>query len=236
MDDFLAPANPTFDLKKVQPAPKKAPKVLPLTFRETLIVQPPLGPNERLPTFLALKPGELALASSAQVDSAQVDSAQVGSAHPANTYTYVPEIQYWIPTRHELVLQLIFQELQDTTYSTAHGSPETVEQGCNGPLCRRQRRIDRQQATRLRQMRLTYRGVPVQTRARDYRTKTVPQYAAVDPLLLAFTILSHLARPPRSRQSQQRQGQLTREQKIYSTLNTRASLHGYLTSLYETVR
>lgn len=203
LSNFLAPANPLFDLKRVIPTPKYTPDLIPLSFRETLLDQPPLGPNERLPMFLALKEGELAI-----------------STAPQPSYVHVPELDVFIPVRHEMMVQLVRMELTNTEFTTTHGSPDTVAQGCSGPLCRRTRSAERAETAKIRQQRLGYRTrQPTHTRA-----KVVPQYVAVDPLLEAFTILAHKKLPPST--------QLTKIQKVYRTLNNMQQLISYLKIQY----
>jgi hypothetical protein len=203
---FLTPASPTFDLKTISPRRKRQTSASPLLFtlREILLEQPPLAPNERLPKHLALRRHELAL-----------------STQPLDSYTYIEQIDLYIPDRHTIVSVPAIQELT-TQYPTPHGTTDTHKQGCRLPICRRANREERALTTDLRRKRLAYAdGFRNQ---QDRRLKSAPAYEAVDPLLLALTVISHQITKPTN--------QLTRQQKLYLKINTLPKLHDLLHQLY----
>lgn len=186
--EFLALDNPAFDLKaltrrKTPQQPTRTPaNLLALPLREALVIQPPLGPNERLPRSFIIPEDEPAL-----------------SVKRIETYHYTAGLDLWIHPKHVPMYQLAFDELYDRNYHTTHGTTTTQRLGCNGPLCRRVRNLTRFQSAQLRAARTTKTRIThLQTLQDRYRNlkRSQPIYAAVEPLLEAMTACSHLIRPP----------------------------------------
>lgn len=157
---------------------------LPFTFREMLVTPVPLGKNERLPARYALEPNESAMKVS-----------------PHTGYMYSKTLDLYILTRHVTLEILCLQELNDLNFEkSTHGTQYTFSQGCSGPLCRRARRLDRAEADLLRKTRLIYEQTntvyqPSKSRYQQLKI-SVPPYAAVEPLLTAYTVLAYGRRPP----------------------------------------
>lgn len=173
---FLDLANPNTSLSSLFRPRKANREGLLFDFRAALVIQPPLAKNERLPNFLALSPHEPAVSFSL-----------------TQNYDHLPLLNLYIPARHRLIAELAEAELANPLFSLAHGTLDTIRQGCTGPVCRRLARENRAEAAQLRKARAK-KTTPAQTKQHRLRN-AAPQYAAVEPLLTAYTILSHYLRP-----------------------------------------
>lgn len=200
---FLTTVNPDLDLKTLF-KPRKTQEILLKTPRETFVIQPPLGPNEKLPAFLALEDAELAISSTGRP-----------------LYTHVKELNLYIPDRHSLILQLVRLEISSTNSAEdpPHGSPDAAKTDCNGPLCRRQRREARAEAARTREYRRAYKS-----KTRPVHRQLTPANQAADPLLTAFTIQQFKTRRTSS--------PLTSEQKLYTNFKSLRHVISYLSLIY----
>lgn len=183
--NFLELDNPAFDLGALKrQIPHNTPTLLTATLRESLVIQPPMAPNERLPrSFIIL------------------DDHPALSSHPLPNYSYKADIALNIHPKHELMYEMVQTELTDTLFRTTHGTTQTLRQGCNGPLCRRIRNINRYQTARLREARTNSRRpcsyFELMADRFDSLRRRQPIYAAVEPLLEAMTIWAHQSRPPK---------------------------------------
>lgn len=207
---FAVPMNPNFDLKTLMEPPKpKTPATFPhIPLREMLVIQPPLGPGERLPVSLALREGEIS-----------------ASSQPLPHYIKVQQIGLYVPVRHIQILELVLAEMADRTFSTTHGTTNTFRTGCEGPLCRRAIREMRAETIELRRLRTGYRartGIKRKDRYTQLKT-SVPQYAAVEPLLFSFSVISHLINRP---------AKPSKEGALFLSLDTHAKLHAHLREAY----
>lgn len=237
ISDFLELENPNFDLRELARSAvnktenKKPPRDLLFDFRDSLVVQPPLGKNEHFPASLALFPGEVALSST-----------------PLEHYSLVEELDLYAPNRHFMVVDLIRQEFitgKVLELKNAHGTIESYRAGCNGPLCRRANREHHAVMNEIRRKVRQYKlakarsamvngsasatiapprpeAIKLDTPVQRLR-RSRPQYVAVDPLQLCFTILSLLENPPKNP---------TKEQKLLLTLSTPELRYAYLTVQY----
>jgi hypothetical protein len=191
--EFLELANPTFDLRTLTAqrrrdthahTPISLVSLMALHMREVLVIQPPLAPNERLPRRFLINHPDPAL-----------------SAKRLPNYFYANEINLFVHPAHRAMYDLITEELADKNYSTTHGTNTTVRYGCAGPLCRRIRNVSRYAASRLREARTDQTPYTHQQMMADrYASlqRCQPIYAAVEPLLEAFTLYTHATKPPES--------------------------------------
>lgn len=210
--NFTSLANPQFDLTEVgtrKPRVQHTPTTLSaIPLREMLVIQPPLAKAERIPRTLALNPGELAL----------VNSARKG-------YIGVKKVGLFIPTKHLPMMDLLAAELSDPDFTLTHGTSLAHRAGCTGPLCRRARR---EAAAETRELRLVRVGLRAQLPSRSARYQqlkvSVPQYAAIEPLLFSFCTYSHQVNRPANP---------TPESTIYLALDTPFKLHDYLQLTYQ---
>lgn len=190
--DFLTLDNTEFDLgalkarRNASPTNNTSVSLLALSLREALVVQPPLAPNERLPKTFLLPENQPAL-----------------SVNPIETYIYKNDIELYIHPRHEKMYELCYSELHDSDFVTTHGTSCTLRLGCQGPICRRIRNVQRYQAARLRALQLTprtsyppYSHWTTMTERYKGLKRKQPVYAAVEPLLETLTCLSHQQRRP----------------------------------------
>jgi hypothetical protein len=160
---------------------------LPVANADTL--RGPYGDREVLPRDLIVPNEEPLISSSARSE-----------------YFYVPEIGYYSPLRHQVMVATIRKELK-SDFQFPHGTSKTILDGCEGPLCRRYRRhIDatkrvydarRRQIVKNRLGSSVEEELPWRNRSRKPRyiqsfhermTSSAPQYAAVDPLIVLFII------------------------------------------------
>lgn len=211
---FLALANPQFDFRTMvssRKQTKQRQQVLPFELRASLLDQPPLANNEKIPYFYALEPCELAL-----------------STIILPSYFHMQLIGFYVPERHRPLAQLALQEFANPDYLLAHGTLDTYRQGCKGPLCRRAYREERATQTILKLTRTASRTDPnsqskqivLGPAARQNKlSRGAPQYAAVNPLLVALTVYSHQVNPA---------PHPTKESKIYQQLTTLQNLQSYI--------
>jgi len=185
MTDFTSLANPHFDLNSVGARHNHKPvttqvSLSSIPLREMLVIQPPLGKAERLPRTLKLAPNELSIRFTEHERCVRV-----------------PKLGFYIPERHVIVLDLIASELADPDYSSTHGTSLTYRQGCKGPLCRRARRDAQNETSQLRLVRMGLKPTVSSRTARYSQLKlSVPQYAAIEPLLFAWTVYTHQTNRP----------------------------------------
>lgn len=220
---FLATENPEFDLTQLtQIRPKRKTRdksqntgLVLIPLRELLVNQPPLAPNEKLPASIALLNGEPSLSEVPIVVSESVETADTVP------YFYLSSIRLYCHPDHRSVYELVFDELVNNNFNTTHGTSLTLRRGCNGLLCRRHRAIQRFEAARLRaakQLKLPYNLHTPQERVQRL-IATAPQYASVEPLLLAMTWWAHSITPP---------SQPSNESKLLMQMSTPRALRSYL--------
>lgn len=196
ISDFLKPVDPKTDFERVlelADGSNALATLLPFTFRETLVAPVPHSRNERLPVELALREGESAL-----------------KLAPHNGYIYSRTLDLYVLARHKFLETLALQEISDKDFpNLTHGISASASQSCSGPLCRRARRIQRVEADFLRRSRTHFQktGKPYRPSGKsryEQIKQSVPQYAAVEPLLTALTVLAHLRTPPSKPSKQSR--------------------------------
>lgn len=204
---FLTPANPSFDLGRLVKTSDDE-LLFGDDFRSILVEQPKLGNRERLPKRMALGTDEFALSKD------EFDGS-----------FYLPSINMWVNEKHRLVLDLLLEELADISVPTTHGTFDTYKAGCTGPMCRRAIRVERSIAEALRRARNgeSSGGKPSHlVRPNEWHKRVrraAPQYASVDPLTVAITVLAHrmtAARKP------------TAESKTFMSLDDNEKLYTYL--------
>lgn len=214
ISNFISPVDRNTDFEKILELTedsRRLDSLLPFTFRETLVNPVPFGKNERLSPELALKRNESALKLTYTAG-----------------YSYSKLLDLYVLARHKYLEGLALSEISDSNFSNqTHGTQLTFVSGCRGPLCKRARRIQRVEAERLKRTREHYetRGkVWRPTRSRYEQLKfSVPQYAAVEPLLTALTIAAHLRTPP---------SQPSKTEKLYLTVITKTQLITLLTDQF----
>jgi hypothetical protein len=204
---FLTPANPSFDLGRLIKTSNDD-LLFGMDFRDVLIEQPKLGNRERLPRTMALEADEFALSKD------EFDGS-----------FYLPSVNMWVNGKHRLVLDLLLEELANIEIGTTHGTHDTYKSGCTGPMCRRAIRVERSIAEALRRTRNGATGTnkpkhlirPNEWHKRVRRA--APQYASVDPLTVAVTVLAHRMTPAQ---------RPTAESKTFMSLDNNDRLYEYL--------
>ena len=206
IQDFISPVDRNTDFEKILELTEETntlDSLLPFTFRETLVSPVPFGKNERLSPELALRSGESALKLTYEAG-----------------YSYSKFLDLYVLARHKSLEGLALSEISDSSFSTqTHGTQEAFVSGCRGPLCKRARRIRRVEAVKLKRTKERYETTgkvwkPTRTRYEQLKF-SVPQYAAVEPLLTALTVLAHLRTPP---------NQPTKTEKLYLATTTKSQL------------
>lgn len=208
---FTELANPNFDLRLVtakdRPRRKTLTDLSSVPLREMLVIQPPLGKAEKLPRMLSLHEGELS-----------------ATRHKSPTHIWVAQVGFYVPVRHILMLDLVQIEMADPNYSNTHGTYATHLNGCTGPLCRRARREYSAEHAELGKLRTGERQVRTTRAGRYQRLKSgAAQYAAVEPLLFSFTVVSHLLNRPRDP---------NKESEFLLTLDSHSKLHAHLRATF----
>jgi hypothetical protein len=177
-------------------------------FRTILVEQPRLSTNERLPSSLALNPDEIALSRQEFRDS-----------------LWAPDLDLYINSKHGLMVELLVEELDDTSFTFTHGTSDTYRRGCRGPMCRRALRVERSIGEAVHR---AYKGQyghcqTVDDWRRRVRQTGSPQYTSVDPLTVAYTVLSHRDLEPSNP---------SKDSKDFLTLTTNELLYRYLRQEY----
>lgn len=209
--DFTSLANPHFDLssigsKQLKPVNSTV-SLSAVPLREMLVIQPPLGKAERLPTTLKLAPNEVSVRFTEH-----------------SGYIRVTKLGFYVPERHIIVLDLVAAELADPDYSTTHGTSLTYRSGCKGPLCRRARRDAQNETAQLRLVRMGLKPTVSSRSARYSQLKlSVPQYAAIEPLLFSWTVYTHQTNRP---------ALPTQESAPYLSISSPLELHNHLKLTY----
>lgn len=206
---FLTLANPSFDLRRLVKTSDEL--LFGDDFRTILVDQPKLSNRERLPKSMTLEEDEVAL-SKTQLP---------------NTF-FQQSIGLYVIDRHQLIVDLLLQELTDLEVHTTHGTYDTYKAGCTGPMCRRAIRQERAIAEALRRARTDgntgkSKHLVRPNNWKDRVKRAAPQYAAVDPLTIAFTVLSHRGTPPE---------RPTKESKTYLELTDNEKLYNFLKQEY----